>query len=189
MASMGILIIIVGVFFAGIGIGYAVFPSSIPTNSMMSPQQMKQMINYPDQMFQWHHAMMNDSQVIDIWMDTILSEPKLRQQMINKISQETTEELQELEELTSQQEKNGLRVELLKQMEVQNQDLASLAPFYTDDPNLNDMMTEKMVEHNHLMNQLLNQVTIVSELDESIKKHMEEHQQLAEQIASFNQNG
>lgn len=188
MASLGISIIIVGVFFAGIGIGYAVFPSSTPTTSMMTPQQMQQTMNDQDQMFQWHNAMMNDPQVMDSWMDTILSEPELRQQMINKMSQETTEEFQESEESTLL-EKQDLRVMLLKQMEEHNQDLGNLAPFYTDDPNLNEMMTEKMVEHNHLMNQLLNQETIGSELDESIKKHMEEHQELAEQIASFNQNG
>ena len=51
------------------------------------------------------------------------------------------------------------------------------------------MMTEKMVEHNHLMNQLLNQETIGIELSESITKHVEEHQQLAEQIASLSENG
>ena len=188
MISLGILLIIVGVFFAGIGIGYVILPSSTPTAPMMTPQQMQQMMNNPDQMFQWHNAMMNDPQVMDSWMDTILSKPKLRQQMIDKMSQETTEEFQESEESTLL-EKQDLRVMLLKQMEIHNQNLANLAPFYTDDSNLNDMMTEKMVEHNHLMNQLLNQETIRFELDESIKKHMEEHQELAEQIASFNQNG
>jgi hypothetical protein len=186
MVSYGIWIMIVGVFFAGIGIGYVIFPSGTPTAPMMNPQQMQQMMNEPDQMFQWHHAMMNDPQVMDSWMDTIVNEPKLRQQMVNKMSQETMEEFQESDESTSLLEKQDLRVMLLKQMEVHNQDLANLAPFYTDDPNLNEMMTEKMVEHNHLMNQLLNQETIGSELDASIKKHMEEHQELAEQIASFN---
>ena len=186
MTSYGIVIIFVGVFFAGIGIGYAILPPSTPNVPMMTPQQMQQMVNDQDQMFQWHHAMMNDPQVMDSWMNTILSEPELRQQMINKISQETMEEFQESEELTSLLEKQDLRVELLKQMDGHNQNLANLAPFYTDDPNLNEMMNEKMVEHNHLMNQLLNQETIGPEIDESIKKHMEEHQELAEQIASFN---
>ena len=172
MVSYGIVIIIVGVFFAGIGIGYAILPSSTPTAPMMTPQQMQQA--------------MNDPPTMDSWMDAILDEPELKQKMINKMSQETTEGFQKSEELTSQLEKQDLRVMLLKQMEEHNQNLANLAPFYTDDPNLNEMMNEKMVEHNHLMNQLLNQKTIGSELDVSIKKHMEEHQELAEQIASFN---
>jgi hypothetical protein len=183
MVSYGIVIMIVGIFFAGIGIGYVIFPSSTPTAPMMNPQQMQQMMNDPDQMFQWHHVMMNDPQVMDSWMDIIVNEPKLRQQMVNKMSQETMEEFQESKPLLGKQD---LRAELLKQMDGHNQNLANLAPFYTDDPNLNEMMNEKMVEHNHLMNQLLNQETIGSELDASIKKHMEEHQQLAEQIASFN---
>jgi hypothetical protein len=171
MVSYGIMIIIVVVFFAGIGIGYVIFPSSTSTAPMMTPQQM-----------------MNDPQIMDSWMDTIVSEPKLRQQIVNKMSQETTKEFQESEE-SPLLEKQDLRVMLLKQMEVHNQDLANLAPFYTDDPNLNEMMNEKMIEHNHLMNQLLNQETMGPELDESIKKHMEEHQQMAEQISSLSQNG
>jgi hypothetical protein len=170
MVSYGIMIIIVVVFFAGIGIGYVIFPSSTPTAPMMTPQQM-----------------MNDPQVMDSWMDTISNKPELRQQMISKLNQETMEELQELEESTLL-EKQDLRAILLNQMETHNQNLANLAPIYTDDPNLNEMMTEKMIEHNQLMNQLLNQEIIGVELDESIKKHAEEHQLLAEQITSLNQN-
>jgi hypothetical protein len=170
MVSYGIMIIIVVVFFAGIGIGYVIFPSSTPTAPMMTPQQM-----------------MNDPQVMDSWMDTISNKPELRQQMISKLNQETMEELQELEESTLL-EKQDLRAILLNQMETHNQNLANLAPIYTDDPNLNEMMTEKMIEHNQLMNQLLNQEIIGVELDESIKKHVEEHQLLAEQITSLNQN-
>jgi hypothetical protein len=46
-----------------------------------------------------------------------------------------------------------------------------------------------MDEHNYLMNGLLGQKTTVSELEESIKIHTEEHQQLAELIVSQNQDG
>ena len=42
-------------------------------------------------------------------------------------------------------------------------------------------------QQNYLMNQLLDQETIVSELEESIKIHTEEHRQLAELIAGINQ--
>jgi hypothetical protein len=189
MVNYGIVIIVVGVFFAGIGIGYAIFPSSTPITPMMTPQQMQQMMNDPDQMFQWHHAMINDPQVMDSWMDTIVNKPELRQKMIDKMDEEAIEEFQELDESTSLLEKKDFRAMLLKQMEEHNQNLANFAPFYSDDPNLTEIMNEKMVEHNQLMNQLLNQETIESELEESIQKHVEDHQELAEQIASFNQNG
>jgi hypothetical protein len=175
MVNYGIVIIVVGVFFAGIGIGYAIFPSSTPITPMMTPQQMQQM--------------MNDPQVMDSWMDTIVNKPELRQKMIDKMDEEAIEEFQELDESTSLLEKKDFRAMLLKQMEEHNQNLANFAPFYSDDPNLTEMMNEKMVEHNQLMNQLLNQETIESELEESIQKHVEDHQELAEQIASFNQNG
>lgn len=189
MVSKGIWIgIVVGVFFAGIGIGYTLLPSTQTVPMMMAPQQMQQMMNDPNQMTQWHQTMMNDSQVMDSWMDAIFNEPKLRQQMINRMNQEGIGESQKLDELALL-EKQDLRVALLKQMEVHNQKMASLVPYYSDDPNLNDMMTEKMVEHNYLMNKLLDQKTIVSELEESIKTHMEDHQDLAELIVSQNQDG
>jgi hypothetical protein len=182
--------LVIGVFFAGLGIGYAVFPSSAPVSPMMmTSQQMQQMMNDPNQMTQWHQTMMNDPQVMDRWMDTIMTDPKTRQHMFIKINQEMTEEFQEMDELTSLLEKPDLRGKLLKQMETHNQNLASLVPFYTDDPKVNEMMTEKMIEHNYLMNQLLSQETIESELEDSIKKHIEEHQEIAELIASLNQNG
>lgn len=184
------------VFFAGFGVASVVYynPSNAPllghgmTGLMTSSETMNQMLNNPNQMNQLQQTMMNDPHVMDSWMDTILNEPKMRQQIINKMSQEGIEEFQESGELTTLLEKTDLRVKLLKEMEVHNQNLASLVPHYTDDPNLNEMMTEKMIEHNYLMNQLLDQETMEYELEESIKKHMEEHQELAELIASLNQN-
>ena len=174
MVSYGILIVIVIVFVAGLGIGYAIPPSNPLTSPVMTPQT---------------QLMMDDPQMMDRLMDTISNDQELRQQMISKMNLKTMEGQQKSQELTSDIEKQDLRMILLDQMDTHNQKLANLAPFYTDDPNLNEMMTEKMVEHNHLMNQLLNQETIGIELSESITKHVEEHQQLAEQIASLSQNG
>ena len=187
MIRQGIwFIVVVGVFFVGIGIGYAIIPSTPDVSMIIDPQQMQQMMNDPNQMTQWHQIMMNDPQVMDSWMNVILNEPKTRQQMINKMSQEGIE-FQELEELPVMLKKQDLRENLLKQMKVHDQNMISLVPYYSEDSNLNEMMTEKMAEHNYLMNQLLNQETMVSELEESIKIHVEEHQQLAELIAGINQ--
>ena len=186
MISKWILIgIVMGVFFVGIGVGYALLPSTQTVPMMMASQHM---MNDPNQMIQWHQTMMNNPQLMDSWMDGVFNEPKLRQQMINRINQEEMEESPKLDELALL-EKQDLRVALLKQMEVHNQKMASIVPYYSDDPNLDDMMTEKMVEHNYLMNELLDQKTTVSELEESIEIHAEEHRQLAELIASQNQEG
>ena len=66
--------IVVGVFVAGIGIGYVVFQANTSPNFMpMSSQQMQQMMNDPKTMNQWMGYMMNDSQ--------------LRQQMYSQMMQ------------------------------------------------------------------------------------------------------
>jgi len=107
MVSQGILIwIAVGVFFAGVGIGYAVLQSTTPTMPMMmNQQQMQQMMNDPQQMNQWMNTMMNDPQVIQqmhdsmmnnpqhmnqmmgLMMNTIMNDPDMQQQMMNMMMQ------------------------------------------------------------------------------------------------------
>jgi len=59
MVSKGILIgIVVGLFVAGLGIGYAALQSTMTSPMMMSSQQMQQMMNDPVSMNQWHQQMM-----------------------------------------------------------------------------------------------------------------------------------
>jgi len=61
MVSPPILIgIVVGVFFAGLGVGYAILQSTVPATQMMNPQQMQQMMNEPQAMSQWMNTMMQD---------------------------------------------------------------------------------------------------------------------------------
>ncbi len=94
--------IAVGVFFAGIGVGYAVFTGTTSPNIMqMNPQQMQQMMSNPQLMNQWHQEMMNDPQIMNQWMNTIMkdpqlmnqwhqemmNDPQLQQQMVNNMMQ------------------------------------------------------------------------------------------------------
>lgn len=74
MVSKGIVIgIVIGVFFAGIGIGYAVFQSSTPVPPMMmSSQQMQQMMNDPQAMNQWMNILMQNPNSMDQWMGTMM---------------------------------------------------------------------------------------------------------------------
>ena len=65
--------IVIGVFFVGIGIGYASFSTNQSFNFMhMSSQQMQQMMNNPQMMTQWHQTMMNDPQAMNSWMNTMM---------------------------------------------------------------------------------------------------------------------
>lgn len=87
MVSKGILIgIAVGVFFAGIGIGYGVLQSTTTTPMMMNSQQM---MNDPQSMTQMHGMMMNNTQhmnsMMSPMMDTMMNDPQMQQQMMTNM--------------------------------------------------------------------------------------------------------
>jgi len=84
MVSQGILIgVAVGVFFAGLGIGYAALQSTTPTSPMMmNSQQMQQMMNDPQMMNQWMNNMMNDPQQMQQMHDMMMSNPQHMNQMM-----------------------------------------------------------------------------------------------------------
>lgn len=74
--------IAVGVFFAGLGIGYAVFQSyNQPNFATMTPQQMQQMMSDPKLMSQWQQTMMNNPQAMNEWMNTMMQNPQAGQWM------------------------------------------------------------------------------------------------------------
>jgi len=62
--------ITIGVFFAGLLIGYAILQSSAPTMPMMNSQQMQQMMNDPQFMNQWQQQMMQNPQQMQQWMSS-----------------------------------------------------------------------------------------------------------------------
>ena len=97
MANQAIWIgVAVGVFFAGLGIGYAVFPTSTPVMGPGNSQQMMaQMMTDPQAMNDWmnqmmvnpqamqkmHDTMMNNPQAMNSWMDMMMNNPNAMQQM------------------------------------------------------------------------------------------------------------
>lgn len=85
VVSKSILIgVAVGVFFAGLGMGYAALQSTVPTSPMMmSPTQMQQMMNDPQQMNQWMNTMMNDPQAMQQMHDMMMSNPQHMNQMMS----------------------------------------------------------------------------------------------------------
>ncbi len=68
-----------GVFFAGLGTGYAVFVSP---NITMTPQQMQQMMNNPTMMEQWHQIMMNDPTHMQQMHQMMSDNPQHMQKMV-----------------------------------------------------------------------------------------------------------
>jgi len=84
VVSQSVLIgIVVGIFFAGLGVGYAVFQSSVPTTPMMTHQQMQQMMNDPNMMNQWMGTMMNDPQFMQQMHNFMMNNPQMNRQMMN----------------------------------------------------------------------------------------------------------
>lgn len=79
--------IAIGVFFAGIGIGYAALYSTQTNFMHMTPQQMQQMMNNPQMMTQWHQTMMNNPQAMNSWMNTMMQNPQAMQSMMNQMMQ------------------------------------------------------------------------------------------------------
>jgi hypothetical protein len=72
--------IAIGVFFAGLGIGYGILQSTNTTNSMMmnDQQHMQKMMSDPQTMQQFHSMMMNDQQ----HMQKMMSDPQHIQKMV-----------------------------------------------------------------------------------------------------------
>ena len=84
MVSQGILIgIVVGVFFAGLGIGYAALQSTTTTSPMMmNSQQMQQMMDDPQQRNQLMNTMMDDPQMRQQMMTHMMNNPDMMNMMM-----------------------------------------------------------------------------------------------------------
>jgi len=79
--------IAVGVFVAGIGIGYTIFINTYNPYTMMigNPQMFNQMMtNNPQMMNQW---MSQNPQYMGQWMGSMMSDPQLREQMYDHMFQ------------------------------------------------------------------------------------------------------
>jgi len=70
----------IGVFFAGVGIGYGVLQSTYQPQHMMYTQQM---MNDPNTMIQWHKTTMNNPAYMDSWMNIMMNDPQSMQYMMN----------------------------------------------------------------------------------------------------------
>ena len=94
MVSNAILIVItIGVFFAGIGVSYAIFSSTYDPNTMKFANQDlfdQMMSNNPKMTAQWIESMMQDpqsNQQMMEQMNDMMNDPKLRQQMITMMKE------------------------------------------------------------------------------------------------------
>ncbi|MGQ0377288.1 MAG: hypothetical protein ACT4OW_07300 [Nitrososphaerota archaeon] len=84
MVKQSVLIgIVIGAFVAGIGIGYGIAQPNQPNFMPMTTQQMQQMMNNPDTMANWMNSMMNDPQLRQQMYDMMLQNSQFMQGMMN----------------------------------------------------------------------------------------------------------
>ena len=75
--------IAIGVFFAGLGIGYGVFQSAQSSFMPMTTQQMQQMMSNPQAMNSWMNNMMDNNQLRQQMFEYMVQNPEqMRQWMI-----------------------------------------------------------------------------------------------------------
>jgi hypothetical protein len=128
MVSQGILIgVAVGVFFAGLGIGYVALQSSAPTSPMMMNSQ--QMMNDPQQMNQWMNTMMQDPQTMNQWMGGMMNDPQAMQQMHDMM-------------MSNPQHMNQMMGPMMNTM--------------MNDPEMQQQMMNHMMGHQGMMNSMMN---------------------------------
>jgi len=88
MVSQAILIgIAVGVFFAGLGIGYAVFQSSPSSVTLTRQQMMSQMMSDPQAMTDWMNQMMSDPAAMNQMHQMMFQDPQHMNQMMGMMMQ------------------------------------------------------------------------------------------------------
>lgn len=141
MVSQYVMIgIAVGVFFAGIGIGYAMMQTSTPQNNFMqmTPQQIQQMMNDPNMMNQWHQTMMNDPDAMNQWMSTMMNDPQAMTQMHNMM-------------MNNQQHMNMMIQPMMNTM--------------MNDPQHQQQMLDMMVQHQGMMNTMMNNQQMMTMMD------------------------
>lgn len=81
--------VVVGVFFAGLGIGYAIFMStSSPVSMMQNPQTFNQMMsNNPQFTNSWMNNMMSNPQMMNTWTNAMLQNPQFMNQWMTSMMQ------------------------------------------------------------------------------------------------------
>jgi hypothetical protein len=154
--------IAVGVFIAGIGIGYGILQSTNTMNSMMmnDPQHMEKMMSDPKTMEQFHSMMMNDQQ----HMEKMMSDP----QHIEKM----TEVMR-----NNPQMRNSLMNSMMSDPEYMKSWMSS--------PEHMEQMEKIMLENHDFMMQMSQVIINNQELRLQMMGHMTENPEMLEQLKNM----
>jgi len=140
MASQYVWIgIVIGVFVAGLGIGYAVFQSTSTPNFMqMSPQQMQTMMNDPNFRQSMMNQWMQNPQMMQNWMNPMMNDPKLREQMAQTM-------------MSNQ----GMMNTMMSNPQWSQQMMSPMMGYMMNDPQLQQQMMGTMVQNQQFMQNMM----------------------------------
>ena len=141
MVSQSVLIgIAIGVFFAGIGIGYAIFQSTGSSNLMA--QNMQQMMQNSAQRQQMMSQWMQNPQMMNDWMNIMMSNPQAMQQMHDMMMNDPTH-MQQMHQMMTQ---NPQHMQTMMQM--MGPDMMGMM---MNNPQMQQQMMSTMMQNHQFM--------------------------------------
>ena len=117
--------IAVGVFFAGLGVGYAVFQSSPSSVTLSRQQMMSQMMSDPQAMNEFMNQIMIDPQAMQKVHQTMLDNPQHMQQMHQMMMDDPDHMKAMMDMMGPDRMMQGMMEQMMEQMMVQHQDAKS----------------------------------------------------------------
>lgn len=137
--------ITIGVFFAGIGIGYVILQNiSTPSFMQMTPQQMMNDPNFRQQMMtHWKQ----NPQTMDDWMNQMMADPQLMGQMHDIMMRDQAH----MKQMHQMMQDNPQHMQQMTHMMGSH-----IADMMMNDPQMRQQLTDSMVGHQELMQELMN---------------------------------
>lgn len=140
--------IVIGAFFAGLGIGYVILQgTSTSSFTQMTPQQMQQMMNDPNfrqqMMAQWRQ----NPQTMNDWIGQMMADPQLMGQMHDIMMNDQTH----MKQMHQMMQDNPQHMQQMTRMMGSH-----MTDMMMNDPQMRQQMIDSMVQHQELMQELMN---------------------------------
>lgn len=145
MANQAILIgIAAGLFFVGLGVGYAVFSNA--ETQTVSMQQWQHMMQDPNQRQQMMNQMMQNPEAMNDWMNTMMGDPQTLQQM-NQFMMDHPVQMQQMHQMMLEDPEH---MEQMMQHMMNNQHASNqmMNTMMRNDQFMQGMMTNSQFQNN-----------------------------------------
>ena len=203
--------IAVGVFVAGIGLGFTALQNSSPGPIGMSPQQMPELMSDPEfrkqmrynmgqnrqfmqemmqdseYMQQMHSMMMENRQhmqgMMGPMMNTMMDDPEMRQQMMSTMSQHQAmmQSMMQNPDMMNMINQNLMGSGMMGQGKGMMAG-SSMGLMMIQDPELREQFNQQKLEHQRIMNELMSADMNDPAVQQKIKDQVEEHQKFMDEL-------